>query len=275
MTAATARPSAAAADAPAVVSGDEQPARTAEEAPAARRARRRRRPPTRPAVTETTPEEPAPTACPAGPTGLTAHTVVLVTSGDRAAALNVAKEARANGPRGRPDPLRPLRPRQRALDRLLGPLHHARGRPGAGRAARRPLPGRLPAADSEVPVAAEHVDGVLGQRVARDLGRQQARAPARPSSRPPSRRAPPGRSRPPAPRPPARPAPARAPACGSTSRRTRRCRARARRAGRGDARRSPPRSGSGRAGTGARPASRRARSATGTRPRRCPPARAG
>ncbi len=31
------------------------------------------------------------------PRGLTAHTVVLVTSSDRAAALNVAKDARASG----------------------------------------------------------------------------------------------------------------------------------------------------------------------------------
>lgn len=34
---------------------------------------------------------------PGWPKGLTAHTVVLVTSGDRAAALNVAKQARASG----------------------------------------------------------------------------------------------------------------------------------------------------------------------------------
>ena len=34
---------------------------------------------------------------PGWPDGLSAHTVVLVTSSDRAAALNVAKEARAKG----------------------------------------------------------------------------------------------------------------------------------------------------------------------------------
>jgi len=34
---------------------------------------------------------------PGWPKGLTAHTVILVTSGDRAAALNVAKEARSKG----------------------------------------------------------------------------------------------------------------------------------------------------------------------------------
>jgi hypothetical protein len=87
-------PQRAAADAPAVVSGDEQPARTAEEAPAAEKA-----PATEeaPAVTETTPEEPSTEGVPGWPDGLKAHTVVLVTSGDRAAALNVAKEARAKG----------------------------------------------------------------------------------------------------------------------------------------------------------------------------------
>ena len=75
-------PQRAAADAPAVVSGGEQPARTAEEAPA---------------VTETTPAEASTEGVPGWPDDLTAHTVVLVTSGDRAAALNVAKEARAKG----------------------------------------------------------------------------------------------------------------------------------------------------------------------------------
>jgi DNA-directed RNA polymerase subunit RPC12/RpoP len=87
-------PRRAAADAPAVVSGGEQPARTAEEAPAAEEA-----PPTdeAPAVTETTPAEPSTDGVPGWPEGLAAHTVVLVTSGDRAAALNVAKEARAKG----------------------------------------------------------------------------------------------------------------------------------------------------------------------------------
>ena len=82
-------PQRAAADAPAVVSGGEQPARTAEEAAAPRRKH--------PAVTETTPEEASTEGVPGWPDGLSAHTVVLVTSSDRAAALNVAKEARAKG----------------------------------------------------------------------------------------------------------------------------------------------------------------------------------
>jgi DNA-directed RNA polymerase subunit RPC12/RpoP len=45
------------------------------------------------------PEEPAPgeAAVPGWPKGLRAHTVVLVTSSDRAAALNVAREARGAG----------------------------------------------------------------------------------------------------------------------------------------------------------------------------------
>jgi hypothetical protein len=45
------------------------------------------------------PEEPprATRGVPGWPKGLTAHTVVLVTSSDRTAALNVAKEARASG----------------------------------------------------------------------------------------------------------------------------------------------------------------------------------
>jgi DNA-directed RNA polymerase subunit RPC12/RpoP len=82
-------PRRAAAEGPAVVSGAEQPARTAEEAPA---------------VTGTAPEtesapETAPRAdtVPGWPEGLKAHTVVLVTSSDHAAALNVAKEARSTG----------------------------------------------------------------------------------------------------------------------------------------------------------------------------------
>jgi DNA-directed RNA polymerase subunit RPC12/RpoP len=65
-----------AAEAPAVVSGGEQPARTAEELP---------------------PEEPQPDRVPGWPQDLSAHTVVLVSSSDRAAALNVAKQARASG----------------------------------------------------------------------------------------------------------------------------------------------------------------------------------
>jgi hypothetical protein len=87
-------PQRAAADPPAVVSGGEQPARTAEEAPATGEAPAAE---DAPAVTETTPEEPSTEGVPGWPDGLTAHTVVLVTSGDRAAALNVAKEARAKG----------------------------------------------------------------------------------------------------------------------------------------------------------------------------------
>jgi hypothetical protein len=89
-----------AADAPAVVSGSEQPARTAEDAPATGEAPAAEEAPATeeaPAVTETTPEEPSTEGVPGWPDGLTAHTVVLVTSGDRAAALNVAKEARAKG----------------------------------------------------------------------------------------------------------------------------------------------------------------------------------
>jgi DNA-directed RNA polymerase subunit RPC12/RpoP len=92
-------PQRAAADAPAVVSGGEQPARTAEEAPPAGEAPAAEAPAGEeaPAVTETTPAEPGIEGVPGWPDDLTAHTVVLVTSGDRAAALNVAKEARAKG----------------------------------------------------------------------------------------------------------------------------------------------------------------------------------
>jgi zinc-ribbon domain/SPOR domain len=93
-------PQRAAADAPAVVSGDEQPARTAEEAPAAGEAPAADEAPATeeaPAVTETAPAEPSTEGVPGWPEGLSAHTVVLVTSGDRAAALNVAKQARAKG----------------------------------------------------------------------------------------------------------------------------------------------------------------------------------
>jgi hypothetical protein len=67
-------PSQTARDAPAVVSGGEQGARQAEESQPAGADR-----------------------VPAWPDGLSAHTVVLVTSGDRASALNAAKEARASG----------------------------------------------------------------------------------------------------------------------------------------------------------------------------------
>lgn len=70
-----------AAQPPAVVSGGEQPARTAE---------------TQTTETQTTPA-PRADSVPGWPKGLSAHTVVLVTSSDRAAALNVAREARASG----------------------------------------------------------------------------------------------------------------------------------------------------------------------------------
>jgi DNA-directed RNA polymerase subunit RPC12/RpoP len=59
-----------AAEAPAVVGGEDQPTRTA-------------------------PADPG--RVPGWPKGLTAHTVVLVTSSDRAAALGVAREARSRG----------------------------------------------------------------------------------------------------------------------------------------------------------------------------------
>jgi cell division septation protein DedD len=70
---------AAATQGPAVVSGGDQPARTAEEAA----------PPTE--------SVPAEHGMPRWPEGVSAHTVVLVTSSDRAAAMNVAKQARASG----------------------------------------------------------------------------------------------------------------------------------------------------------------------------------
>ena len=75
----------AAPEAPAVVSGGEQPARTAEE--------------TQPSRGSDPLEGSGPRTdrVPGWPAGLTAHTVVLVSSGDRAAALNVAKQARASG----------------------------------------------------------------------------------------------------------------------------------------------------------------------------------
>jgi DNA-directed RNA polymerase subunit RPC12/RpoP len=70
-----------AAEGPAVVSGGEQPARTAEEQQPSR---------------GSDPLEGS-DRVPGWPDGLSAHTVVLVTSSDRAAALNVAKQARATG----------------------------------------------------------------------------------------------------------------------------------------------------------------------------------
>jgi len=77
----------AATEGPAVVSGGEQAARTAEEAAPAEGA----------ATTEEGAAAPSADTVPGWPEGVTAHTVVLVTSSDRAAALNVAKEARGTG----------------------------------------------------------------------------------------------------------------------------------------------------------------------------------
>ena len=76
----------AAAEAPAVVSGGEQPTRTAEEVP-----------PTQEAPSEQGAATPRAGSVPGWPEGVTGHTVVLVTSSDRAAALNVAKQARGTG----------------------------------------------------------------------------------------------------------------------------------------------------------------------------------
>jgi DNA-directed RNA polymerase subunit RPC12/RpoP len=73
-----------AGEGPAVVSGGEQPARTADEAAQAQE----------PPLAETTPRS---DAVPGWPAGLTAHTVVLVSSSDRAAALKVARAARGSG----------------------------------------------------------------------------------------------------------------------------------------------------------------------------------
>jgi sporulation related protein len=81
------------AQGPAVVSGEGQDERASTE--------------TAPATTETAPPASDPGAAaeetaragavPGWPNGLAGHTVVLVSSSDRAAALNVAKEARASG----------------------------------------------------------------------------------------------------------------------------------------------------------------------------------
>jgi len=89
----------AAAEAPAVVSGGEQPARTAEEAtaPEAATATEQEAPPETGPAAEDTPAAEGIQGVPGWPEGLTAHTVVLVTASDRAAALNVAKEARGTG----------------------------------------------------------------------------------------------------------------------------------------------------------------------------------
>jgi len=82
-----------ATEGPEVVSGGEQEARTAEEEP--------------PTEEEPPPEETTPSAqgasapdadaVPGWPEGVRGHTVVLVTSSDHAAALNVAREARGTG----------------------------------------------------------------------------------------------------------------------------------------------------------------------------------
>jgi hypothetical protein len=90
---------------PAVVSGGEQPARTAEEAAPAEEdaAQAEELPPEierekqQPSRGSDPLEGSGADRVPGWPEGLSAHTVVLVTSGDRAAALNVAKEARAKG----------------------------------------------------------------------------------------------------------------------------------------------------------------------------------
>ncbi len=72
-----------AGEAPAVVSGGEQPARTAEEP--------------QPSRGSDPLEGSGADRVPGWPEGLSAHTVVLVTSSDHAAALNVAKQARSSG----------------------------------------------------------------------------------------------------------------------------------------------------------------------------------
>jgi DNA-directed RNA polymerase subunit RPC12/RpoP len=77
---------------PAVVSGGEQGARTATETAGAQEAP----PEEAPSAGDGAAEQRADTV-PGWPEGITAHTVVLVTSSDRAAALNVAKEARGTG----------------------------------------------------------------------------------------------------------------------------------------------------------------------------------
>jgi zinc ribbon protein/sporulation related protein len=72
----------AATQAPAVVSGGEQEARTAPETQPSR---------------GSDPLEGSAGRVPGWPDGLSAHTVVLLSSSDRGAALNVAKQARASG----------------------------------------------------------------------------------------------------------------------------------------------------------------------------------
>lgn len=82
----------AATEGPAVVAGGEQPARTAEEALGAQEPR-----PQEETAAEEGAAAPRADTVPGWPEDVTAHTVVLVTSSDRAAALNVAKEARGTG----------------------------------------------------------------------------------------------------------------------------------------------------------------------------------
>jgi DNA-directed RNA polymerase subunit RPC12/RpoP len=84
-----------AGEGPAVVSGGEQDTRTAETetTPPAEDARPGEEAP--PAEEAT--EAPRADAVPGWPAGLRAHTVVLVTSSDRAAALKVARDARGSG----------------------------------------------------------------------------------------------------------------------------------------------------------------------------------
>jgi hypothetical protein len=94
-----------AGEAPAVVSGGEQPARTAEEAAPAEEdaAQAEELPPEierekqQPSRGSDPLEGSGADRVPGWPEGLSAHTVVLVTSSDHAAALNVAKQARSSG----------------------------------------------------------------------------------------------------------------------------------------------------------------------------------
>jgi hypothetical protein len=98
----------AASGGPAVVSGGEQGARTAAQTAGAQEAGPGEEATAEELPPEEAPPEEAPSAgegaaaqrtdtVPGWPEGITAHTVVLVTSSDRAAALNVAKEARGTG----------------------------------------------------------------------------------------------------------------------------------------------------------------------------------
>jgi hypothetical protein len=82
-------------------SSGQQASTTTPEAPAAERTDTSPAQPDAPAVVSGTEQlrkkAPRERGVPDWPKGLTAHTVVLVTSSDRAAALNVAKEARSTG----------------------------------------------------------------------------------------------------------------------------------------------------------------------------------